>query len=239
MKRKFAVFDIDGTIARNALFLQIVDQLIANKNLDPKYREELDKKYTNYLHRSHQDAFKEYTSLSVDVLFKNMKTLKTDEYRKAVDEVIKNSAKNVYVYTRQLILDLQKQGYFIIALSGSEMYAVQEFTKQFNFDIAVGENYHEKDGFLTGNVDNVFDRKDKFIKQFVEEHNLTYEDSYAVGDSLSDASMLKMVENPIAFNPEDNLFEEAKKQGWKIVVERKNVIYELSQNTKGGYELKL
>ena len=117
------------------------------------------------------------------------------------------------------------------------MYAVQEFTKQFNFDIAVGENYHEKDGFLSGKVDNVFDRKDKFIKQFVEEHNLTYEDSYAVGDSLSDASMLKMVENPIAFNPEDNLFEEAKKQGWKIVVERKNVIYELKPNTDRAYKL--
>jgi phosphoserine phosphatase len=39
--------------------------------------------------------------------------------------------------------------------------------------------------------------------------------------------MLSSVGNPIAFNPNDALAAHAKKYGWKIIVERKNVIYDL------------
>jgi phosphoserine phosphatase len=36
-----------------------------------------------------------------------------------------------------------------------------------------------------------------------------------------------MVETPICFNPNKKLYEYAKRSGWKIVVERKDVIYDL------------
>jgi hypothetical protein len=41
MKRKFAVFDIDGTISRNALFFQIVDGLISKGVLSNIYENEI------------------------------------------------------------------------------------------------------------------------------------------------------------------------------------------------------
>jgi phosphoserine phosphatase len=34
--------------------------------------------------------------------------------------------------------------------------------------------------------------------------------------------------HPIAFNPNKELFDHAREHGWNIVVERKNVVYELS-----------
>jgi len=39
--------------------------------------------------------------------------------------------------------------------------------------------------------------------------------------------MLEMVERPICFNPNQKLFEAAKRHDWPIVVERKDVVYEL------------
>lgn len=42
--------------------------------------------------------------------------------------------------------------------------------------------------------------------------------------------MLSIVERPIAFNPDKDLFNAAKHNGWKIVVERKNMIYKLEPN---------
>jgi len=56
---------------------------------------------------------------------------------------------------------------------------------------------------------------------------LALDNSYGVGDTESDASFLKMVENPIAFNPNQNLKEIAEKNNWKIVVEKKDVIYDI------------
>jgi phosphoserine phosphatase len=49
----------------------------------------------------------------------------------------------------------------------------------------------------------------------------------ARGDTESDIPMLELVEIPIAFNPNKKLFEHAKARGWRTVVERKDVIYEL------------
>jgi len=227
MKRKFAAFDIDGTISRNALFMQIVDELIARKHLPLDYRSQLDSKYEEYKKRKHKDAYKDYTQLSVDILMQHLTKISVSDYQSAVDTVVAKNSDYVYVYTINLLKELKSQGYFLIALSGSEMYSVQKFTENLGFDLAIGEYYHEKGCFFTGKIDQVVHKKDIFLKKFITEHDLTLVDSYAVGDSSGDLGMLKIVENPIAFNPEDTLFEEAKKQGWKIVVERKNVIYEM------------
>lgn len=225
--RKFAAFDIDGTISRSSLFSQVVDELINTDKLPIAYRAKLDEKYDIYQKRSYKNAFKDYTQLSVDILINNLTKVSVDDYRAAVDRVVPKNAEYFYVYTKNLIISLKKQGYFLIALSGSEMYSVQKFTESFEFDLSIGEYYHENDGYFTGKIDQVVHKKDIFLKKLIEEHDLTLKGSYAIGDSSGDIGMLEMVENPIAFNPEDTLFEKAKKEKWKIVVERKNVIYEL------------
>jgi phosphoserine phosphatase len=124
----------------------------------------------------------------------------------------------------------------LIALSGSEQYSVEKFTKQLGFDLSIGETYHQTNGYMTGQIEEVFNNKDVFLKKYVAEHDLTYKNSYAIGDSKADAKMLELVDNPIAFNPEDRLYKIAKDNGWKIVVERKNVIFEL-EHKNGTYIL--
>jgi phosphoserine phosphatase len=48
--------------------------------------------------------------------------------------------------------------------------------------------------------------------------------------------MLDLAEQPIAFNPEVALFKIAQQKGWKVVVERKNIFYEL-EGKDGKYQL--
>ena len=72
--------------------------------------------------------------------------------------------------------------------------------------------------------------KDLALTKLVHKHNASWENSIAAGDSTSDIPMLRLVNQPIAFNPEKKLFDEAKKQRWKIVVERKNVVYILKSD---------
>ena len=51
--------------------------------------------------------------------------------------------------------------------------------------------------------------------------------SIGVGDTESDIPFLEMVAKPVCFNPNQKLYRYAKRMGWKTVVERKDVIYEL------------
>jgi HAD superfamily hydrolase (TIGR01490 family) len=237
MKRKFAAFDIDGTIGRDSLFLQIVQELIDSGHIPPEAGPDLEQKLFAYKSRTHKHAFKDYTSHSVEVLFGHIEKLKVSDYRAAVDRVVARSHTYVYVYTRDLISKMKAEGYFLIALSGSEMYAVEQFmSKLFDFDVVIGEEYSESDGYFTGKATEVFHKKELYLKDLIQEHDLTIEGSFAVGDSAGDTTMLEFVENPVAFNPEDTLYEQAKANGWKIVVERKNVIYEL-ESRNGTYVL--
>jgi phosphoserine phosphatase len=48
-----------------------------------------------------------------------------------------------------------------------------------------------------------------------------------VGDTEGDVAFLELVTEPIAFNPNKELYRHAKRMGWKVVVERKDVIYEI------------
>jgi len=49
----------------------------------------------------------------------------------------------------------------------------------------------------------------------------------AVGDTEGDIGLLESVTQPICFNPNQALYTHAKRQGWKVVIERKDVIYHL------------
>ena len=110
---------------------------------------------------------------------------------------------------------------------------MQRFAKIWNFDIALGQVYDTKNGAYTGMISGekyLVEQKGDLLKELVKTNSLSWEGSIAVGDSMSDASILEVVEQPIVFNPDDQLFNRAKERHWKIVIERKNVIYELERH---------
>jgi phosphoserine phosphatase len=132
---------------------------------------------------------------------------------------------------------LQSKGYTTIVISGSQQTLVERFAKTYNIDIALGLDYQFSDNKLVSIKRSIYGQKDILLKQVVEEHDLDWTDSYAVGDTSGDASMLAMVEHPIAFNPDAILLEIAKDKGWKIVVERKSLAYTLEKSDDGSYVL--
>ena len=85
-----------------------------------------------------------------------------------------------------------------------------------------------EDRFTGTPVDvHLIENKANIVRRAVEKENLTLDDSYGVGDTEGDIPMLELVANPIAFNPNIALYKHASRMGWKVVVERKDVIYNL------------
>jgi phosphoserine phosphatase len=104
----------------------------------------------------------------------------------------------------------------------------------YGFDGCIGALYERKDGMFTGKkLRHIPGNKATLLRAYAQENNLAFTDSIAAGDSAGDIPMLEIVEQPIAFNPSHDLMEHAKKQGWRIVLERKNVAYELRKGQDG------
>ena len=74
---------------------------------------------------------------------------------------------------------------------------------------------------------HLIENKANIVKRAAEKENLTLKDSWGIGDTEGDIPMLEMVEHPVCFNPNMKLYRHAKINGWKIVVERKDVIYDI------------
>lgn len=225
--KKFAVFDIDGTLVRWQLYHAIADAIVRLGYSSVEEFQKAKSARMKWKKRTHSEAFKEYEQTLVETVDKMLLSLTVDQFNRASEAVFEEFKDQVYTYTRNLITELKKDGYLLFAISGSQEEIVGKITEYYGFDDFVGSTYiREGDGF-TGEKIVRTHGKDKLLADLVKKHSAGYQGSVAVGDSAGDISMLEVVEQPIAFNPERKLYEHAKKRGWKIVLERKNVVYEL------------
>lgn len=229
-KQKLAIFDIDGTIFRSSLLIELTNALIAKKIFPKSAAKEIEKDYKSWLNR--EGEYARYISKVVMVYEKCIIGCSEEDVSRVVRTVLKKENKKLYRYTRQLIKELKKQKYFLFAISGSPGHILTSFAKDIGFDKYLGGYYEVKNGKFTGvqPYGNPAWDKRKTLERFL----LTAEDKYdlkssvGVGDTESDISFLEMVGKPIAFNPNMGLAKFAKKKGWRIVVERKDVIYDIA-----------
>jgi len=231
-KTKLAVFDIDGTIFRKNLAFELIDELAWLKVFDRKVRQELTQLYTNWL--DHKGTYEEYRQALVKLYFQNIKGCSRKKIVEASKIVLPFYKDRTYIFANKLIEKLKKENYQIIAISGSPSEIVEAYNKYLQFDAVFGSVYEVDEAeCYTGRA--IFEpTKDKgqVVRQYMVENNLSLVGSYGVGDTESDAPFLDIVENPIAFNPNDNLKKIAEEKGWRIVVEKKDVIYEINSHAQ-------
>lgn len=236
-QRPFAVFDIDGTIIRWQLYHAVADRLARDGHLDSKQYAEIRAARLVWKQRQQTSSYSDYEEALVEFFNQAVTDIKVELVMAACQEVIAKYKDQVYTYTRELIKQLKQQDYLLFAISASQDEMVRELADYYGFDDAGGSTYEIRDGRYTGKSSVLkSDLKPEFLKELVAKHGATWQGSIAVGDSESDIDMLSVVEQPIAFNPTRELFETAKREGWRVVIERKHMVYELEAKN-GSYVL--
>jgi len=248
-KIKIGVFDIDGTIFRSSLLIELVRGLVDAGIFPQKANKEMEADYLAWLNRV--GDYDDYLEKVIRIYDKYIVGKRFSQVEAVARQVMEREKNKTYRFTRDLIFDLKKKGYYLIAISGSPSYMVDKFAFHMGFDVSFGavtkiknglftKYYLEKD-FETGNDILIkpkdrakvlnFSRKDVLLKKYLANKNLDvdWKNSLAAGDSGNDISILKLVGYPIVFNPDDVLVKEAKKRGWRVVVERKNVVYDIKK----------
>lgn len=228
-KKKIAIFDIDGTIFRKNLHFELINELAWLKIFPNEVRHRLTELYSGWI--EHEGTYEDYRKALVDLYAQHIKGCSREDVIKASKIVIPFHEKRTYVFSEDLIKKLRAENYHLLVISGSPIEIVEEYNKDYlKFDAVYGSVYGlDENGIYTGEA--IFEpsrMKGEVVKKYIEENNLTLEGSYGIGDTESDGSFLGLVENPIAFNPNQNLREMAEKEGWKIIVEKKDVIYEIN-----------
>jgi HAD superfamily hydrolase (TIGR01490 family) len=234
--KRFAVFDIDGTLIRWQLYHAAVDKLAKNGALGPDTHQKIHEARMKWKRREDADGFKEYESTLIKFYAEALPKLSTAQFDTVAEEIVSEYQDQAYSYTRDLLKQLKSRGYTLLAISGSQQELVAKIAQHYGFDDFIASQYERSGKGFTGKVFVASSNKKSALMKLVEKHKLDFTGSYGIGDSASDSSMLELVENPVAFNPDSELFQSAKANGWKIVVERKNMVYEMEQQN-GRYIL--
>jgi len=228
--KKFAVFDIDGTLIRWQLYHSLTDHLAAHGFIAKEDYRAMKNARMDWKRRAKADAFSKYERNVIRMFDLALKKVSPEELEIAAQAVFDEYKDQAYNYTRDLLHELKEAGYFLIAISGSPAEVVSKVATYYGFDDWRGTTHYSKNGRFTGAKRVVAYHKDMILQDLIDKNGLELEGSVGIGDSKSDIPLLEIVQRPIAFNPEVNLYEYARERGWDIVIERKNVIYELGNN---------
>ncbi len=226
--QKVAFFDIDGTVFRSSLLIRLVEELVAARVFPEDASMGYSAAYEAWQNR--EGTYEAYIEAVINVYLTNIKGVHYGTVADIGRVMIDESGRRVYRYTRDLIATLKKEGYYLVAISQSPKSILDEFCREYGFDKVYGRMYEigPTDRF-TGGVEelSLIENKANIVRRVFDSGAFTPDESIAVGDTEGDIPMLELVDRPICFNPNKVLYTAAAERGWEVVVERKDVVYEL------------
>lgn len=226
--QKIAFFDIDGTLFRSSLLIELVEACIKGNIFPPHARRQYEDEHKRWLNR--EGTYEEYIEAVVKAFLEYIKGVSYGDFADIGQVVVAEQGRYTYRYTRDLIQKLRKDDYYVVAISQSPKTILDKFCMSHGFDKVYGRIYEidEAERF-TGKINHleVIETKSNIVERIFEKGAFTHEGSIGVGDTEGDIPLLESVEKPICFNPNMALYLYAKEKEWPIVVERKDVIYEL------------
>lgn len=226
-----AFFDIDGTLYRDSLMIAHFKKLLKYEVIDPiHWYGHVEKTYKEWIKR--RGDYEDYMEELAEVYIQSIKNLNKEDTAFITQQVIDLKGDAVYQFTRNQIQFHKDQGHKIFFISGSPDYLVEAMGQKYSVTDCIGTQYLTDDeGNFTGQVIRMWDAesKSKAISTFTKNYNLDLSQSYAYGDTNGDYSMITKVGHGYAINPTHELLTRLKGHpSVKIIVERKDVIYDLS-----------
>lgn len=230
-----AFFDIDGTIFRNSLMIEHFKKLISFEVIDPTiWYTKVKKVYHEW--ESRYGDFEEYLEVLAEVYLDELKGVKKDYIEYIAAHVINVNGDMVYKYSRDRIEWHKNQGHKVFFISGSPDFLVSKMAEKYGVTEYRGSLYKvDEDNLFTGEIVRMWDSvsKQRVLDELIEKYQVDLDNSFAYGDTTGDLSMLRMMGNPVAINPNKELFlaiqDDGKLSGkTTIIVERKNIIYKMN-----------
>lgn len=234
-----AFFDIDGTLYRDSLMIEHFKKLVKYEVIDAAA-------WHSHVKHTHADWVKrvgeydDYMLELAEIYIRSLTGLNLSRLAFIADQVISLKGDMVYSFTRDRIFWHKSKGHKVIFISGSPDFLVSKMAAKYGVEDYKATHYElDENGNFTGRITPMWDAqsKDRAIKEMVDAYHIDLSKSFAYGDTNGDLSMLKIVGHPTAINPTKELLDNIRNDSAlahhaKIIVERKDIIYELSSSVR-------
>lgn len=218
--RNLALFDLDHTLIAGDSDFEWPRFLIQRGILEQAHYDERN----NYFYKQYQQGtldIHEYLAFALEPLKRfsraELDALHADYLEQHIKPIITRKA-------RDLLAAHAAQGDEIIIITATNRFITGPIARELGVEHLIAiELEEEEDGRFTGRVSGVpsfQEGKITRLQQWLDEHGLSmnsYGQSFFYSDSHNDLPLLKLVDHPVAVDPDDTLRAYAEQQGWRVI----------------------
>lgn len=218
---RIAIFDFDGTLYKKETFKLLIEHLKKH----PTYSRNYPTFFRSIVPRYIGSKLKIYPEHKMRMQLMQSYVAALDRLSKEeIDRYFTDIAKVMRPHFNQVVINRlnehRQNGLHLILVSGAFTSLLNQFKRDFHFDMTIGTNIP----FLKGEVNKTElidhiqgQRKVEKIKDILHDKDVNWKESFAYADSFSDLPVLNLVGHPVAVNPDKNLYDVAKKLHWEVI----------------------
>lgn len=218
--RNLALFDLDHTLIAGDSDFEWPRFLIQRGILEQAHYDE----HNNYFYRQYQQGtldIHEYLVFALEPLKRfsraELDALHADYLEQHIKPIITRKA-------RDLLAAHAAQGDEIIIITATNRFITGPIARELGVEHLIAiELEEDEQGRFTGRVSGVpsFQQgKITRLQQWLDERGLSmdsYGQSFFYSDSHNDLPLLKLVDHPVAVDPDDTLRAHAEQEGWRVI----------------------
>lgn len=218
---KVAIFDFDGTVYKKETFSLLMNQLQAH----PVYHKHYTKFFISILPIYFLRKMKLYPEMKMrSFMMKKyldvFKGLSEEEIIAFYTEISQDMKED---FNEEVIARMQTHkdnNVHIMLVSGAFTPLLDAVLADLPIDEVIGTKIPFRDGLYDadGEIQHIqARRKNEKIFEALGDKQIDWNNSFAYGDSFSDLSVLELVGNPVAVDPDKKLQDIATTRGWEII----------------------
>lgn len=211
-----AIFDLDNTLLRGDSDYLWGTFLIDNGYVDAEY------------HRRENDRFyREYEQGTMDIMaflrfqLAPLTRFTMSELHVMRDRYLQNCIVPIVTRAaRDLVEQHRSRGACLLVVTATNSFITRPIVDMFGIEHLIATEPELVDGRYTGRVSGTpsyREGKIERLRQWLQEHDQSMDDSWFYSDSHNDLPLLEMVDNPVAVNPDVQLRRRATQRGWPII----------------------
>lgn len=213
---RLALFDLDNTLLGGDSDHAWGDYLCERGILDGvAYKARNDEFYQDYLAGTLN--LTDYLNFSLEILGRTemaqLQTWHQEFMRDCVEPIILAKGE-------ALLAEHRAAGDKILIITATNRFVTAPIAKRLGVETLLATECEMLDGRYTGRTIDVpcfKEGKVTRLQRWLQENNMTLQDSSFYSDSMNDLPLLEQVTRPVAVDPDPKLRAEAEKRGWEII----------------------
>ena len=167
-----------------------------------------------------QGATDAAVNLLLDRVLEGIKGRRVIDLRRLTPDVLAGILPRVYPQMLEVVREHQDAGRPAYIATAASQPAAEILAQALAMEGAIGTRWEIEDGVYTGRLDGPFaygEGKAAALREFAARNDIELSQSWAYTDAASDLPMLEAVGHPVAVNPDAELAEIARREGWDVL----------------------